>query len=96
MPKTMKKLGLIQFFSWFAFFTMWSMSNPALTEHVYNSPMPIQSDFNLNTNNLSYYDANTKFQVAFKFDWILHGNVWAIFNVICININTLYIKKDNK
>jgi maltose/moltooligosaccharide transporter len=64
MPKTMKKLGIIQFFSWFAFFTMWSMSNPALTEHVYNSPMPIQSDFNLNTNNLSYYDANTKFQVA--------------------------------
>ena len=68
MPKTMKKLGLIQFFSWFAFFTMWSMSNPALTEHVYNSPMPIQSDFNLNTYNLedtsSYDYANTKFQVA--------------------------------
>ena len=66
MPKTMKKLGIIQFFSWFAFFTMWSMSNPALTEHVYNSPMPIQSDFN--TNNLedisSYNSANTKFQVA--------------------------------
>ena len=68
MPKTMKKLGVIQFFSWFAFFTMWSMSNPALTEHVYNSPMPIQSDFNLNTYNsedTSSYDyANTKFQVA--------------------------------
>ena len=68
MPKTMKKLGLIQFFSWFAFFTMWSMSNPALTEHVYNSPMPIQSNFNLNTYNLedtsSYDYANTKFQVA--------------------------------
>ena len=68
MPKTMKKLGVIQFFSWFAFFTMWSMSNPALTEHVYNSPMPIQSDFNLNTYNLedtsSYDYANTKFQVA--------------------------------
>ena len=68
MPKTMKKLGIIQFFSWFAFFTMWSMSNPALTEHVYNSPMPIQSNFNLNTYNLedtsSYDYANTKFQVA--------------------------------
>jgi len=64
MPKTMKKLGIIQFFSWFAFFTMWSMSNPALTEHVYNSPMPIQSDFTCFTHNLSYDDANTKFQVA--------------------------------
>ena len=40
MPSTMKKLGLIQFFSWFAFFTMWSLSTPALTEHVYNAPKP--------------------------------------------------------
>ena len=35
MPTTMKKLGVVQFFSWFAFFTMWSMANPALTEHVF-------------------------------------------------------------
>jgi len=42
MPKTMKRLGVIQFFSWFAFFTMWSMSNPALTEHVFNTPNPTQ------------------------------------------------------
>lgn len=40
MPVTMKKLGVIQFFSWFAFFTMWSMATPALTEHVFNSPKP--------------------------------------------------------
>ena len=40
MPPVMKKLGVIQFFSWFAFFTMWSLSMPALTEHVYNSPKP--------------------------------------------------------
>mgnify|MGYP000496409311 FL=1 len=47
MPLTMKKLGLIQFFSWFAFFTMWSMANPAITEHVFNAPIPIMSDFDL-------------------------------------------------
>ena len=40
MPLTMKKLGVVQFFSWFAFFTMWSMATPALTEHVFNSPKP--------------------------------------------------------
>lgn len=40
MPLTMKKLGLIQFFSWFAFFTMWSMSTPALSEHVFQAPKP--------------------------------------------------------
>jgi len=40
MPSTMKKLGVIQFFSWFAFFTMWSLATPALTEHVFNAPKP--------------------------------------------------------
>jgi maltose/moltooligosaccharide transporter len=45
MPLTMKKLGLIQFFSWFAFFTMWSLSTPALTEHVFHSPKPDVKEF---------------------------------------------------
>ena len=40
MPTTMKKLGIVQFLSWFAFFTMWSMATPALTEHVFSSPKP--------------------------------------------------------
>ena len=50
MPSTMKKLGLIQFFSWFAFFTMWSLSMPALTEHVFNAPKPDAKEYaQLNT-----------------------------------------------
>jgi maltose/moltooligosaccharide transporter len=47
MPSTMKKLGIIQFFSWFAFFTMWSMANPALTEHVYKMPAPIEANYDI-------------------------------------------------
>ncbi|MCE7053846.1 MFS transporter [Algoriphagus sp. AGSA1] len=35
MPTVMKQLGLVQFFSWFAFFTMWSFATPAITEHVF-------------------------------------------------------------
>lgn len=38
MPNAMKKLGVVQFFSWFAFFTMWSFATPALTEHVFGVP----------------------------------------------------------
>jgi maltose/moltooligosaccharide transporter len=45
MPATMKKLGLIQFFSWFAFFTMWSLSTPALTEHVFKAPKPNNAEY---------------------------------------------------
>jgi len=43
MPSTMAKLGVVQFFSWFAFFTMWSMATPAITEAVFNAPSPDES-----------------------------------------------------
>ena len=64
MPTTMKKLGVIQFFSWFAFFTMWSLANPALTEHVFNTPAPIQSLYDMgNAIEVSAFNtANTAFQ----------------------------------
>ena len=66
MPLIMKKLGLIQFFSWFSFFTMWSMANPALTEHIFLSPAPIQSeyDFNSDEGQNMFIKANKKFQEA--------------------------------
>jgi maltose/moltooligosaccharide transporter len=38
IPKTMWQLGLCQFFSWFALFSMWVYSTPAIAEHVYASP----------------------------------------------------------
>jgi maltose/moltooligosaccharide transporter len=47
MPKTMLKLGIVQFFSWFAFFTMWSMATPALTEHVFDAAKPDSNAFNM-------------------------------------------------
>lgn len=37
MPEVMLKLGIVQFFSWFAFFTMWSFATPAITEHVFKA-----------------------------------------------------------
>ncbi len=64
MPMTMKKLGVIQFFSWFAFFTMWSMANPALTEYVFKTPIPEKTAYNLNdpVDLEAYNIANTAFQ----------------------------------
>jgi maltose/moltooligosaccharide transporter len=38
MPKTMKQLGLVQFFSWFALFSMWVFTTPALAQHVWGLP----------------------------------------------------------
>lgn len=64
MSLTMKKLGVIQFFSWFAFFTMWSMANPALTEHVFQTPAPIESAYNMAiiAEAEAFDSANTAFQ----------------------------------
>jgi maltose/moltooligosaccharide transporter len=38
MPTTMKQLGLVQFFSWFALFGMWVFSTPAIAHHIYGLP----------------------------------------------------------
>ena len=64
MPTTMKKLGVVQFFSWFAFFTMWSMANPALTEHVFQTPAPIEASFDMaiTAQTEAFNIANTAFQ----------------------------------
>lgn len=35
MPRTMKQLGLVQFFSWFALFSMWVFTTPAIAQHIY-------------------------------------------------------------
>lgn len=36
MPKTMKQLAIVQFFSWFALFAMWIYTTSAVTSHIYN------------------------------------------------------------
>jgi maltose/moltooligosaccharide transporter len=38
MPKTMRQLGVVQFFSWFALFSMWVFTTSAVAAHVYNVP----------------------------------------------------------
>ncbi|MCB0807168.1 MAG: MFS transporter [Bacteroidales bacterium] len=40
IPKTMWQLLLVQFFSWFALFSMWVFTTPAIAGHFYNSPDP--------------------------------------------------------
>ncbi|WMW77725.1 MFS transporter [Flavobacterium sp. 20NA77.7] len=66
MSSNMLKLGVIQFFSWFAFFTMWSMATPALTEHVFKAPAPLKKEFNLQipAEKLEFETLNNTFQTA--------------------------------
>ncbi|HKJ93458.1 MAG TPA: MFS transporter [Longimicrobiales bacterium] len=37
MPRTMKQLAWVQFFSWFALFAMWIYTTPGVTAHIYHT-----------------------------------------------------------
>ncbi len=47
MPKVMMQLGLCQFFAWFALYSMWVYSTPALAEHVYGVTDPSSAGYAL-------------------------------------------------
>ncbi|MCH7724375.1 MAG: MFS transporter [Bacteroidetes bacterium] len=46
MPKTMKQLSYVQFFSWFALFAMWIYTTPAVTHHIYGASDPTSALYN--------------------------------------------------
>jgi len=46
MPKTMKQLAVVQFFSWFALFAMWIYTTAAVTSHIYGTEDSASKLFN--------------------------------------------------
>ncbi|SHE90034.1 MFS transporter [Flavisolibacter ginsengisoli] len=58
MPKTMKQLGLVQFFSWFALFSMWVFTTDAVATHVYG----LTGDY---SKSIQYNEAGNKVGSAF-------------------------------
>ena len=66
MPAQMRRLGVVQFFSWLAFFAMWSMATPGLTEHVFKAaaPDPAAFDMTVPTQAAAFQSANGAFQDA--------------------------------
>ncbi|MEL7198837.1 MAG: MFS transporter [Pseudomonadota bacterium] len=45
MPKTMRQLAVVQFFSWFAMFSMWIYGTPAVAEFHFASPDPVTQGY---------------------------------------------------
>lgn len=68
MPKTMKQLGIVQFFSWFALFSMWVFTTPAIAQHVYGTAVNDSSS-------LAYNDAGNWVGVMFT----VYNAVSAVF-----------------
>lgn len=54
MPKTMKQLSVVQFFSWFALFAMWIYTTAGLTSHVYNMNLSADEVAQLSTINMEW------------------------------------------
>jgi maltose/moltooligosaccharide transporter len=96
MSMTMKKLGVIQFFSWFAFFTMWSMANPALTEHIFHTPVPIEAAFDMadTVQAKAFKIANTKFQESSNSVGSAMG-IYGLSSMVFALLLTFYTSKRN-
>ncbi|MEA4983818.1 MAG: MFS transporter [Paludibacter sp.] len=58
MPKTMRRLGLVQFFSWIALFGMWVFTTPAVAQHIYGVAVG-------DTHSLAYQDAGNWVGIIF-------------------------------
>lgn len=72
MPLAMRQLGLVQFFSWFALFSMWVFTTPAIAQHVYQV---LPGD----TSSVKFADAGN--QVSFLFG--IYNGVSAVY-ALCL------------
>jgi maltose/moltooligosaccharide transporter len=58
MPKVMKQLAWVQFFSWFALFSMWIYTTGAVTEHIYGTTDTTSELYNTGANQVGEMFAN--------------------------------------
>jgi maltose/moltooligosaccharide transporter len=58
MPDLMKQLAWVQFFSWFALFSMWIYTTGAVTEHIYGTTDPTSVAYNTGANRVGEMFAN--------------------------------------
>jgi maltose/moltooligosaccharide transporter len=79
MPLTMKQLGLVQFFSWFALFSMWVFTTDAVATHVYG----LSGDY---TKSVDYNTAGNEVSAAFG-----TYNLVAMFYALLLPVIAKYI-----
>jgi maltose/moltooligosaccharide transporter len=58
MPKIMKQLAWVQFFSWFALFSMWIYTTLAVTQHIYGTTDTTSKAYNTGANQVGEMFAN--------------------------------------
>ena len=58
MPQVMKQLSWVQFFSWFALFSMWIYMTPAVTGFIYGTMDTTSEAYNTGANQVGEMFAN--------------------------------------
>ena len=78
MPKTMKQLAVVQFFSWFALFIMWVYTTPAITQHIWGVDAKwYDSEYLASVNNV--LPANISADMGAAGDWV--GILFAAYSL---------------
>jgi maltose/moltooligosaccharide transporter len=83
MPKTMRQLGLVQFFSWFALFSMWVFTTPAIAQHIYKLPVT-------DTSSDAFRDAGSWVGIIFG----VYNGVSAIYALMLPTIASKFGRKN--
>ncbi|WP_394269793.1 MFS transporter [Qipengyuania sp.] len=93
MPDTMKRLALVQFFSWSALFIMWIYSGPIVSQYFYGSADPATPAYNEGANwwNLIYTVQNAVAAVAalVLLPWLSRRFGKARTHTICLMLGAL-------
>ena len=92
MPRSMKQLALVQFFSWFALFAMWIYTTPAVTNHVYHATDPTSPAFNEGANWVGVCFAvynGVAAAVAFGIPVLARATSRRVAHAVCLVIGAL-------
>ena len=82
----MKQLAWVQFFSWFALFSMWIYTTGAVTEHIYQTTDTTSEAYNMGANQVGEMFANYNLiaaLVAFLLP-VLASYVWWYYVVAIV------------
>jgi len=92
MPKTMKQLAIVQFFSWFALFIMWVYTMPAITQHIWGvEPKWFDPDF---LNSLAEVPAEILAAKGAAGDWV--GILFAAYSLFAALFSIVLAKMADK
>ncbi|MEL6132748.1 MAG: MFS transporter, partial [Bacteroidota bacterium] len=87
MPKTMSQLAIVQFFSWFALFSMWIYTTSAVTSHIFGTTDTTSELYNKGADlvGLAFAVYNgVAAVVAFGLPWLAKVTNRKITHMICL------------